>query len=302
VNGPQLAPPSGRAPLPHCERCGNLIGPAATLMGIGLKTCPSCGVFACDRCWGKAGGACPGCGATIASAAETAFAPEVAVAAEAPVAPQVAVAAEAAIVREDGLARDRRGRDRRSQIAIVTLAVVAVAVSLLALNTSSPFRAEGEVAGATGTPAALTRADSAAPSALPSPAAGAVEVPIGSPASPSLAATAVAANPSGTPVAGGAAPSAPVPTPSPTPRRTPAPTPRPTPAPTPRPKPAPTPCALVAPQLIGEHKASAATIWSGAGFRGTVTTLPGHGNYVIASQNRVAGQKYPCDASVTVGP
>jgi hypothetical protein len=33
-----------------------------------------------------------------------------------------------------------------------------------------------------------------------------------------------------------------------------------------------------------------------------VTILPGSGNYVIATQDRIAGQPYPCDASVTVGP
>jgi hypothetical protein len=80
------------------------------------------------------------------------------------------------------------------------------------------------------------------------------------------------------------------------------PTPSPTPAPTATPTPAPTPCELSAPQLVGQHKNSAATIWSGAGFTGTVTALPGAGNYLIGSQDRVAGQLYPCDSSVTVGP
>ena len=289
MSGPQLAPPSGRATLPHCERCGNLIGPAATLMRIGLRMCPSCAVFACDRCWGTAGGACPGCGASMASGADG------------------PVAAEAAVLREGDLARDRRGRHLRSPIAVVALLVVIVMVSVLALNLGSPFRPAGDVAGATGTPAAVTGAASGpGQSPLPSHAAGVAEGPIESPASPSLAATAVAA-PSGTPAApGGAAPSAPLPTPSPTPRRTATPTPRPTPVPTPRPThaptPRPTPCAQVAPQLVGERKTSAATIWSAAGFNGTVTTLPGHGNYLIASQDLVAGQTYPCSSSVKVGP
>jgi hypothetical protein len=290
VSGPQLAPPPGSATLPHCERCGNLIGPAATLMRIGLRMCPSCGVFACDRCWGKAGGACPGCGASMASTAEG------------------PVAAEAAVLREGDLARDRRRRDLRSPIAVVAFLVVIVTLSVLALNLGSPFRPAGDVAGATGTPAAVTGAPSGpGQSPLPSPAAGVAEEPGGSPASASLVPTAPAAGPTGTPAApGGAAPSAPVPTPNPTPRRTATPTPRPTPAPTPRrtpaPTPRPTPCAQVAPQLIGERKTSAATIWSDAGFSGTVTTLPGHGNYLIASQDLVAGQTYPCDSSVTVGP
>jgi hypothetical protein len=30
--------------------------------------------------------------------------------------------------------------------------------------------------------------------------------------------------------------------------------------------------------------------------------LTGNGNYLIASQDKMAGQPYPCDASVTVGP
>jgi hypothetical protein len=59
---------------------------------------------------------------------------------------------------------------------------------------------------------------------------------------------------------------------------------------------------LPAAQLVGERRSSAGAIWSGAGFTGTVTTLPGNGNYVIATQDLIAGQMYPCDASVTVGP
>jgi outer membrane biosynthesis protein TonB len=94
----------------------------------------------------------------------------------------------------------------------------------------------------------------------------------------------------------------PVPTPTPTPRPTPTPTPRPTPTPTPRPTPTPTPCTLAAPDLLGLHKNQAAASWSTAGFTGVVNALPGPGNYVIQSQNLTAGQMYPCDASVTVGP
>ena len=53
---------------------------------------------------------------------------------------------------------------------------------------------------------------------------------------------------------------------------------------------------------MGAHKNSAEALWSGAGFTGTVTALPGNGNYVIATQNRTAGNRYPCSAGVTVGP
>jgi len=87
-----------------------------------------------------------------------------------------------------------------------------------------------------------------------------------------------------------------VPTPTPTPVPTATPTPTATPAPT------PTPCTLAAPQLVGQRKNDAAGLWSGAGFTGTVTTLPGTGNYVIGSQDKIAGQQYPCNSSVTVGP
>ena len=216
------------------------------------------------------------------------------------------VAAEAAVVRQGDLTRDRWERDLRSPIAAGALLVVLVTLSVLALNLGSQLLPAGDVAGATGMSGAGAPSGPGQ-SPLPSPAAGVVEGPVESQASASFAATAVAPSASGTPAApGGAAPSAPLPTPSPTPRRTATPTPRPAPLPTPRPTapptPRPTPCAQVAPQLIGVRKTSAATIWSGAGFSGIVTTLPGHGNYVIASQDRVAGQTYPCAASVTVGP
>ena len=39
-----------------------------------------------------------------------------------------------------------------------------------------------------------------------------------------------------------------------------------------------------------------------AGFTGTVTALNGHGNYLVASQDRTPGASYPCDAAVTIGP
>lgn len=54
--------------MPFCERCVNLVGPVSTLLGVGLRPCPSCGVHACDRCWKRATGACPGCGIALAPA------------------------------------------------------------------------------------------------------------------------------------------------------------------------------------------------------------------------------------------
>jgi hypothetical protein len=90
------------------------------------------------------------------------------------------------------------------------------------------------------------------------------------------------------------------PNPTPTPDSTPNPTL--TPDPTPHPTPAPTPCTARAPSLVGEHRRDAGRLWSAAGFTGVVTDLDGHGNYVIASQDRTAGRSYPCDSGVTIGP
>lgn len=57
-----------------------------------------------------------------------------------------------------------------------------------------------------------------------------------------------------------------------------------------------------APKLVGQPWNGAAKIWRDAGFTGAVTRLTGKGNYVIATQDRVAGRAYPCDSTVTVGP
>jgi hypothetical protein len=43
-------------------------------------------------------------------------------------------------------------------------------------------------------------------------------------------------------------------------------------------------------------------MWNAAGFTGTVKALDGQGNYVIATQDRTAGARYPCDMGVTIGP
>ena len=78
-------------------------------------------------------------------------------------------------------------------------------------------------------------------------------------------------------------------------------TPAPTATPAPTPTPVATPCVANAPQLIGQTKNSAAGLWSTAGFTGGATTLPPNVNYVIGTQDKVAGQSYPCSATVTVG-
>lgn len=194
----------------------------------------------------------------------------------------VAAAATAGVAQEAGHPPNRRSWDRRAPIAVGTVVLV---VSALALVVGGPLRPTGGVEGATGKPAAVT---SASPSTGQSPLAllsGGATPPIVSetPVLPSDRAV-------------------PLQTPTPTTRPRPAPTltPRSTPRPTPRPT--ATPCVLKAPVLIGQRRNSAAGIWSGAGFTGAVTTLPGNGNYAIGSQDRIAGHTYRCDASVTVGP
>lgn len=98
------------------------------------------------------------------------------------------------------------------------------------------------------------------------------------------------------------------PTPSPTATPSPTPTPTPTPSvapsatPTPTPTPSPTPCIRNAPQLIGQRKNNAGTIWLNAGFTGGVVALPPNANYIIVFQDKIAGQPYPCNSTVTVGP
>jgi hypothetical protein len=58
----------------------------------------------------------------------------------------------------------------------------------------------------------------------------------------------------------------------------------------------------MAPQLVGHRKNDAAGLWSTAGFTGGVSPLPGNGNYLIEFQDLVAGQMYPCNSTVTIGP
>lgn len=96
----------------------------------------------------------------------------------------------------------------------------------------------------------------------------------------------------------------PAPTATPSPSATPSATPSldPSASPSATPTPSPTPCINNAPQLIGQRKNNAATIWLNGGFTGGVVTLPPNANYVIVFQDRIAGQPYPCNSTVTVGP
>jgi hypothetical protein len=287
----------GGRSLPFCERCGNLIGPASALLRIGLSMCPTCGVYACDRCWTRAAGWCPGCGISASAAAAVGAA--------------AAVSATAAVgvAGDSGGALHRLPRAWRAPIVMAGVGTVVIVASVLAFTIGGRVRPAGELELALGTPAAVSSATPGDGQSPPSSFSAGVAAPTSSWVALSPAPTVAPQIPSATPVlpSGTVEPApTPPPKPAPTPPPTPAPTPRPTPAPTPRPTPAPTPrptsCALPAPQLVGEHRNSATGIWSGAGFTGAVTALPGNGNYVIASQDLLAGQMYPCDASVTVGP
>jgi hypothetical protein len=318
MSGPLVPGPTGGPYLPFCERCGNLIGPAAHLLRIGLSMCPSCGVYACDRCWTRAGGGCPGCGISagvaryLAAAAAMDTAPAVGaalpVSAAAAVGAAVPVSAESAldVAGASGGASHGLPRAWRAPIVFAGVGAMVLAASALAFTILGPARPVGELELALGTPAAVATGTGQSPeSSLSAGAAGPTSSGVALSPAPSVAPQIPSATPTlpsvtdEPPPAPGQTPAA---TPEPTPRPTPAPTPRPTPAPTPKPTPRPTPCLLPAPQLVGEHRYDAAGIWSGAGFTGAVIALHGDGNYLIASQDLLAGQMYPCDASVTVGP
>ena len=140
---PRAAPPSGGPPMPFCERCGILIGPPAYLAKVGLRRCPSCGVHACDRCWAGAAGACPGCGTVFIGAAAL------------------------GVARPSEPASTRQRRNMRAPIAV---GAVVFAVSAVAVIIGNPFPPAGGVAGAFGTPAAVSSAASAPGlSPLPTP-------------------------------------------------------------------------------------------------------------------------------------
>jgi hypothetical protein len=340
--GPETAAPMAGPATSFCERCGNLVGHMARLRGIGMRRCPSCGMHACDRCWTRATGRCPGCGSSAGTATarsapvaatETATvsvvaAPktaaerwQAAVAAAGPVielqagvAPSprpvttseptiltavatVSGAPAAGLAGRRGIASGRPLGSWRVPIAIGAVGSIVLAVSAFAFLSGDRGRPADGTGLALGAPAGATSAPRGQ-NESPSSSSTSAAVPV---------ASAVPSAPN--PPRDGATP-APTPPltaePTPTPPATPAPTPRPTPAPTPRPTPAPTPhptaCVLAAPQLVGERRNDAAGLWEAAGFTGTVTALPGSGNYVIASQDVLAGQTYPCDSSVTVGP
>ena len=186
----------------------------------------------------------------------------------------------------------------RVPIAIAGVATAVLAASVLALTLGGRVRPVGEQDLALRVPAAesSTPADGQSPSTF---FGGGVDAATSSGAAPSPRPTNAPRIPTANPTPrSGTGEDAATPPATREPASTPAQTPPPTPAPTPR----PTACAVPAPQVVGERTANAAAIWSAAGFTGAVIALPGNGNYVIFSQDLVAGRIYPCDASVTVGP
>ena len=285
MTGSHSTAPTGDPFIQFCERCGTPVGSAAGSMRVGLKGCPSCGVYACGRCWARATRGCPGCGVPVG----------------------VAAGVGAAVERAGRSSKPPRAR--RGPIAVAGVATAVLAALVLAFSLGGRVRTAGEQDLALRVPAAsLAPADGQSPS---SSYGGSVEAATSSSGAPAPGRTSAPRIPTANPIPrlgtgeDGATPlatpqpaSTNMPTPRPTPRPTFAPTPRPTFAPTPR----PTACPLPAPQLVGERKANAAAIWNAAGFTGAVVTLTGNGNYVIFSQDLVAGRIYPCDASVTVGP
>jgi hypothetical protein len=202
-----------------------------------------------------------------------------------------------------------------------TGAALLITMAALVLAFGAPLRPSGGVAGLTGTPGPfgpdrggfVVPTDSGDATA-PDPSGSTRPTRTGSGGTPAAGPT-TAPMSAGTTTAGGdpapteppatatpAAGATPPPTLRPTPNPTPDSTPNPTSAPTLSRTPAPPRCLATAPNLVGRHRSTAAQLWTEAGFTGKVTALDGHGNYVIASQDRTAGASYPCDTAVTIGP
>jgi hypothetical protein len=148
MGGPRVAAPMGGSALPFCERCGNLIGPVATLLRIGLSMCPSCGVYACDRCWTRATGACPGCGISAGAAAGVGAAATAGVSA--------AAAMSSAATAEIGAASRRLHNAWRAPIVIAAVGTAVLAASVLAFTIGGRNRPAGDLQLALGALAALT--------------------------------------------------------------------------------------------------------------------------------------------------
>ena len=294
-----------------CERCGNLADPQTTLTRTGLTSCQACGIHACQQCWARSAGWCPGCGVSIAAAPLLRYLPNerqrAAGSASATVAAPPAPPAPASAAAPPG---NRSAGGRLPAIAAAGGALLVTAV-VFAFVFAVPLGPTGGVAGATGTPGA---------SVLDTVGAGSPVVSPGAIGSDPTATNRARTGSGGTTGSGTTTPTEPggggpppqvtpdptgsTPGPTPTPDPTAAPTPHPTPKPTPEPTAPPTPVAAgcVVPTLVGQHRSDARRLWIEAGFTGVVTALAGQGNYVIATQDRTAGATYPCDTGITIGP
>jgi hypothetical protein len=270
-----------------CERCGNPAGPRTTLTRAGLTTCQACGIHACERCWARSAGWCPACGVSIVAAPLQRTLPSE---------KWRAGGVGAATPRMSGAAAATAGRrSSRGRLPAVAAAGAALVVTATAFAVmfGVPLGPNGGVAGVTGTP-------------------GVSGLDGGGIATPVASQDGIVSDPSATerPRTGsgttGAGAEPPLPGGGTQPPR-PTPAPRVTPRPTTKPKPTPGPttppgCVATAPKLVGQHRSDARRLWLKAGFSGGVTALDGQGNYVISSQNRTPGAKYPCDTAVTIRP
>jgi hypothetical protein len=304
-------PPIDGASLPYCERCGHQVGPPTKLMQVGIRMCGSCQVFACDRCWRSAAGACPGCGVLVA-----------------PLLAGPLAQAPGSI----GAHRQRGPSGRRAPIAAGFAAMAVLGVTLALATSLSPT---GDVESALGTPAGPHGGGPVlAAQAPPSNSAGGGIGPVtaqptrsGRP-SPRIGLhdpgqpTNGAANPTtqppvahtDPPAGGGPAPTAaptstpsPVPVPTASPPTAPPVTPGPsqspvptTPSPTDPATPTPTPACQVVPDFSGMTVGHARAAWKAAGFTGAFSPDSGLNNMIVQTQSEPAGACLGADATIVV--
>ena len=265
---------------------------------MGLTTCRACGLHACQRCWARSVGWCPACGVSMVATPLLRSLPTEQ--------RRDGVAGASPAAAAASTLGGRSGRGRLPAFAAAGAAFV-VAATAFAFVSGVPLGPTGGVAGATGTPGAagLGGLGFGGPTASgPTGRARPAQVrrePLRArrPGPADRRAEATGGTP-GTRHRGSGATRAHArarrPCPGPTRPRGP---PR---GPRRQADARPTPCIATAPNLVGQHRSEARRLWSAAGFTGTVTALDGHGNYLIASQDRTPGASYPCDTGVTIGP
>ena len=321
---PTSSPPSGGAPLPYCERCGNLVGAASTLLRVRLRMCASCGVFACDRCWTSAAGACPGCRVSVAGKALGPTGQPRNPALDDTHDPRKPLALTAAVVAFVALAlvlgpsfRPSGGVESAVGSPLGSTDQTLIAGAPVA-SPSSANASAGELVGtpppepgATPSPAHVTEAspsrgtspDNPAPDrpgATPTPRpTGGAQLPTSAPTTTPIAIPTGAPQPT-------AAPTTTVQPPTPTPAPTAGPTPTPVPTPTPDPSPSPTPtptteanCQIV-PNLVGLTVGQARDAWTSAGFSGSFSPAAGLNNKIVETQSETSGACLPAATSMVV--